>query len=75
MVHDIETDKPRGYAFIEYEDESSMHGKKIKSLFNFFLFFFFIFNWMLSIFMHENSIHIKSFFFRFEELHHFNHFF
>lgn len=36
MVHDVETDKPRGYAFIEYEDESSMHaaykradGKKI----------------------------------------------
>lgn len=36
MIHDINTDKPRGYAFIEYEDESSMHaaykradGKKI----------------------------------------------
>lgn len=36
MIHDLKTDKPRGYAFIEYEDESSMHaaykradGKKI----------------------------------------------
>jgi len=36
MINDINTDKPRGYAFIEYEDESSMHaaykradGKKI----------------------------------------------
>jgi len=36
LIHDIQTDKPRGYAFIEYEDESSMHaaykradGKKI----------------------------------------------
>lgn len=36
LIHDINTDKPRGYAFIEYEDESSMHsaykradGKKI----------------------------------------------
>lgn len=36
LIHDTKTDKPRGYAFIEYEDESSMHaaykradGKKI----------------------------------------------
>jgi len=36
LVHDSNTGKPRGYAFIEYEDESSMHaaykradGKKI----------------------------------------------
>ena len=29
MIHDVKTDKPRGYAFIEYEDESSMHGKSI----------------------------------------------
>ncbi len=30
MVHDIKSGKPRGYAFIEYEDESSMHGKLTK---------------------------------------------
>lgn len=44
MVHDVETDKPRGYAFIEYEDESSMHGKKIKHYYlisSFFFSFFF----------------------------------
>ncbi|RNA02583.1 U1 small nuclear ribonucleo 70 kDa, partial [Brachionus plicatilis] len=36
LVHDIKTGKPRGYAFVEYEDENSMHaaykradGKKI----------------------------------------------
>jgi len=36
LIHDTNSDKPRGYAFIEYEDESSMHaaykradGKKI----------------------------------------------
>ena len=27
MVHDNNTGKPRGYAFIEYEDEADMHGK------------------------------------------------
>lgn len=33
MIHDDKTDKPRGYAFIEYEDESSMHGKLILNIF------------------------------------------
>jgi hypothetical protein len=27
MIHDTNTGKPRGYAFIEYEEESDMHGK------------------------------------------------
>jgi U1 small nuclear ribonucleoprotein len=27
LVHDTITGKPRGYAFIEYEQESDMHGK------------------------------------------------
>ena len=29
LAHDIKTGKPRGYAFIEYDDENSMHGKYI----------------------------------------------
>ena len=33
MIHDVKTDKPRGYAFIEYEEESAMHG-------NYKIFFF-----------------------------------
>ena len=28
MIHDAQTGKPRGYAFIEYEKESDMHGKR-----------------------------------------------
>ena len=27
LIHDAQTGKPRGYAFIEYEKESDMHGK------------------------------------------------
>lgn len=26
LIHDVKTGKPRGYAFIEYEEESDMHG-------------------------------------------------
>lgn len=37
IVHNVNTDKPRGYAFIEYEHERDMHGmyaKKIIPLFS-----------------------------------------
>jgi hypothetical protein len=27
LIQDVQTGKPRGYAFIEYEKESDMHGK------------------------------------------------
>ena len=30
MVNDKNTGKPRGYAFIEYEEEADMHGKSIE---------------------------------------------
>jgi RNA recognition motif-containing protein len=33
MVNDINTGKPRGYAFIEYESEADMHGKLAFKLF------------------------------------------
>lgn len=31
MVHDVDTNKPRGYAFIEYEHERDMHCKYLPS--------------------------------------------
>lgn len=33
MVHDKVTGKPRGYAFVEFEDEVDMHGK-LKGIFS-----------------------------------------
>ncbi len=39
MVNDINTDKPRGYAFIEYEDESSMHGKRIFTFLHYYYYY------------------------------------
>lgn len=31
MVNDVDSGKPKGYAFIEYEHERDMHGKSCKS--------------------------------------------
>ena len=34
LVNDVDTGKPKGYAFIEYEHERDMHGKSRKSFIN-----------------------------------------
>ncbi len=39
MVNDAKTDKPRGYAFIEYESEADMHGKIFNSFSQFIVLF------------------------------------
>jgi hypothetical protein len=32
MINDVDTGKPKGYAFIEYEHERDMHGKRWRKL-------------------------------------------